>query len=235
MEELHKSTLSAINRRLNEYLRLNNIQSPHMLSKIKRVKIFCEFENKPIPTRKMINNFLIEEYKNPLSKISSLIKTPSAKTKKKVYNERKIEYADYINSQKWKSFRLSIIKERGYKCEKCGANNRIIHAHHLTYERFMKELPEDIQLLCVLCHKEVHNKKLNKKIKIISNKRLKKNELEKNNYLFERDIKKIYSRYKSNRYNILKANSLIESLINWYNNKSIDNKKYLESYIIPTN
>lgn len=81
----------------------------------------------------------------------------------KAKQERKQEYIAYIASPKWKSFRNSIIIERGRKCERCGEEKGEIHAHHLTYIRFMNELPEDIKLLCKPCHKEVHRLKDAKK------------------------------------------------------------------------
>lgn len=79
--------------------------------------------------------------------------------------KKKAEYIAYIASEKWKSFRNGIIKERGRKCEKCGQDKGEIHAHHLTYERFMNELPEDIQLLCKACHMAIHNRRNKKKEK----------------------------------------------------------------------
>ena len=80
-------------------------------------------------------------------------------------NKRKSKYLAYINSKEWKELKLDLLIKRGYKCEKCGADDKIIHAHHLTYERFMNELPEDIQLLCIVCHKNHHKKERNEKSK----------------------------------------------------------------------
>lgn len=207
MTQIPNNTLSAIFRRLNEYLKNKGIENAHSLRKVDKVNLYCQLENKPIPsTKKLMNSFLFNEYKNSSSKISSLIKTQSAKTKKKVYNERKIEYADYINSQKWKTFRLSIIKQRGYKCEKCGADDKIIHAHHLTYERFMNELPEDIQLLCIVCHKNHHKKERKEKSKKLSKA---KRKIEKHNL----NVKEISITSRDvmlqKRYNELKVKGII--------------------------
>lgn len=84
------------------------------------------------------------------------IEHPIKNSPKKQKEKRKQTYNDYINSSAWKKLRKSIMDERGYKCEKCGATQIELHAHHLTYERFTKELPEDIQILCKPCHKKEH-------------------------------------------------------------------------------
>ena len=137
------------------------------------VKQYLKLYNLPTPLGKL-DKYVVREYKNPESLIAKQTKgvkcfiknlhkkhTPQAKKQQ----ERKMEYVEFINSQKWKSFRAGIIKERGRKCEKCGETKGEIHAHHLTYERFMNELPEDIQLLCKACHMAVHNRRNNKKEK----------------------------------------------------------------------
>lgn len=62
-------------------------------------------------------------------------------------------YYAHICSDKWKAFRHSIIMDRGKKCERCGSKGRI-HLHHKTYARFGFELPDDVQLLCPVCHKQ---------------------------------------------------------------------------------
>ena len=120
--------------------------------------------------KKRICDYLIDEYHNPKSLIykTTLGKERAAKkSQEKIIQaeKKRNDYLEFINSQKWKSFRAGIIKERGRKCEKCGETKGEIHAHHLTYERFMNELPEDIQLLCKACHMAVHNRRNNKKEK----------------------------------------------------------------------
>jgi len=64
-------------------------------------------------------------------------------------------YLEYIQSPKWKKKRLMALIHYGEKCDKCGANKRL-DVHHLTYERFGKELLADLQILCRKCHDAVH-------------------------------------------------------------------------------
>lgn len=72
---------------------------------------------------------------------------------------RAIEYEEYIKSYKWKSFSGGIKEKRGNKCEDCGKSGVVLHAHHLTYIRFMNELESDIKILCVPCHEKAHGRK----------------------------------------------------------------------------
>lgn len=132
------------------------------------VKQYAELYGLKITKR--ISQYLIDEYNNPKSLIykTTLGKEKNAikaREKNLAAEKRRNEYLEYLNSDKWRAFRLGIMKERGRKCEKCGQDKGEIHAHHLTYERFMNELPEDIQLLCKPCHMAVHNRRNKKKEK----------------------------------------------------------------------
>jgi len=110
-----------------------------------------------------ISKYLLAEYENPNSLIYRATEGTEKRKPDNGYIERRAKYLEYINSAEWKSFRNSIIAKRGRKCELCGETQGEIHAHHLTYARFMNELETDIQLLCKPCHMKVHNKKERKK------------------------------------------------------------------------
>ena len=110
-----------------------------------------------------ISKYLLAEYENPNSLIYRATEGTEKTKPNKEYIDRRVKYLEYINSNEWKSFRNGIISKRGRKCEKCGQTEGEIHAHHLTYERFMNELETDIQLLCRVCHMRVHSKKETKK------------------------------------------------------------------------
>ena len=78
------------------------------------------------------------------------------KIKEKKFNA---EYRAHINSSEWHTFRAKIIIERGCQCERCLAFGKVLHLHHDSYKRFGHEEPEDVRLLCVSCHEEVHGRK----------------------------------------------------------------------------
>lgn len=71
----------------------------------------------------------------------------------------RVRYETYLNSWIWAEFRKKILDARGLMCERCGASApaAALHVHHLTYIRMGKELPEDVKLLCVPCHKLMHH------------------------------------------------------------------------------
>lgn len=63
----------------------------------------------------------------------------------------RVDYYEYIKSAEWKS-KADAAKERaGGKCQICNKAGNL-NAHHRTYERLGKELPEDITVLCRDCH-----------------------------------------------------------------------------------
>lgn len=76
------------------------------------------------------------------------------------FNEDKLnhknKYRRYLKSDKWRNFKKELINTRGHKCEKCNEKYKPLDGHHLTYERLFNELPEDVMLLCRVCHKKEH-------------------------------------------------------------------------------
>ena len=69
-------------------------------------------------------------------------------------------YRRYIpHSQHWKEKRASAIEQatdaNGEKhCQRCGHKCAVLEVHHLTYERFTRELPKDLIALCPTCHEK---------------------------------------------------------------------------------
>jgi len=66
------------------------------------------------------------------------------------------EYSKVISSARWKKLRLQRIASAKGRCERCGrwpTYSRELELHHRTYERLGNELPDDVELLCVPCHK----------------------------------------------------------------------------------
>jgi len=68
-------------------------------------------------------------------------------------------YQDYLKSDEWKE-KANAAKERaGWQCQiNAKHSNKILHAHHRTYERIGNELDSDITVLCDSCHRKAHNK-----------------------------------------------------------------------------
>jgi hypothetical protein len=67
------------------------------------------------------------------------------------------DYERYIKSKDWQCKRYQKLEEIDY-CEECGSTKNL-HVHHLTYDNFMDEPMEDLQVLCKECHMKVHGRK----------------------------------------------------------------------------
>lgn len=117
------------------------------------IRIYCEKLGLPIPDKKKRERFLYHEYYREGSPIKKGIKfKPKVK-----YNYSK--YVSYLMSEKWFEFKKMLFAMRGRRCEICQTTKGQIHGHHLTYERLYNEKPEDVQLLCQSCHRDIHKKK----------------------------------------------------------------------------
>lgn len=67
-------------------------------------------------------------------------------------------YQHYIKSEEWYQLKIDLLNKRGCKCEKCGIKKRptSLHIHHISYERLFNEKPEDLMILCPICHMKEH-------------------------------------------------------------------------------
>lgn len=67
----------------------------------------------------------------------------------------KQEYDEYIRSKEWKIKCQKALERAGNKCEKCGRDKYSVKlvVHHLTYDHFKNEPPEDLLVVCAKnCH-----------------------------------------------------------------------------------
>lgn len=71
------------------------------------------------------------------------------------------EYKEYIASPIWKRKREDALERARYECEECGMHKgaRRLEVHHLTYERFKNERPEDLKVLCEKCHPKANKER----------------------------------------------------------------------------
>ena len=69
------------------------------------------------------------------------------------------EMQEYWKSEEWTKMKADLFVLRGGKCERCGKTlGSTFVPHHLSYDHFKEETVEDLQLLCMRCHAEVHGK-----------------------------------------------------------------------------
>lgn len=74
-----------------------------------------------------------------------------------------MSYKDYLQSNHWKEFRKSILKERR-QCQICSRKNVLFNIHHKNYKCLGKETGKDVIVLCQDCHHKLHQKDKWKKI-----------------------------------------------------------------------
>lgn len=74
--------------------------------------------------------------------------------KTKQFGHESEEYQAYMRSPEWMARSLACLESAKYKCQVCGG--KATDAHHLTYIRFMRELPTDLHAVCRSCHQQIH-------------------------------------------------------------------------------
>lgn len=64
------------------------------------------------------------------------------------------KYREYISSAQWRRVASAAVERAGGKCQRCGISKwtQKLEVHHLTYERFGREMPSDLLVVCRDCH-----------------------------------------------------------------------------------
>jgi len=77
------------------------------------------------------------------------------------------QYSEDLNSPYWFAYRREVLKIFGALCNRCGCDERSgipLQIHHKRYIKNAKPWqysnPEDIEVLCVVCHSKEHKKDL---------------------------------------------------------------------------
>lgn len=83
--------------------------------------------------------------------------TPKPKKEKQPADKFKQEYIDYLNSKKWKEFRLKALDYFGHRCGLCDRPDNL-QIHHKHYRTLFNETFADVIPLCYKCHKIHHGK-----------------------------------------------------------------------------
>ena len=70
---------------------------------------------------------------------------------------QKKRYSEYLKSKEWAEIRIDLFNKRGKKCEWCDCK-KSLQVHHLHYRNIFREEPEDLVILCKVCHEKEHKK-----------------------------------------------------------------------------
>ena len=66
-----------------------------------------------------------------------------------------MKYEEYILSKEWQVKRQFLLIEHGGKCALCPRDYEV-QVHHLNYKHLGCERKEDVIVLCVRCHNDLH-------------------------------------------------------------------------------
>ena len=85
---------------------------------------------------------------------------PMPPIRKGKYN--KFLYNRYLKSNKWKRLRKKRFRLDKGRCQKCNKRLEIneFNCHHTTYARLYFERLEDVETLCIPCHKKIDHRKI---------------------------------------------------------------------------
>jgi 5-methylcytosine-specific restriction endonuclease McrA len=67
-----------------------------------------------------------------------------------------MDYTEYLQSAQWRAIADAVLKLANGRCQRCGDPAREVH--HKAYERLFSELLEDLEALCIHCHKLDHGR-----------------------------------------------------------------------------
>jgi 5-methylcytosine-specific restriction endonuclease McrA len=70
---------------------------------------------------------------------------------------RRQVYQEYMQSPAWARKRQQVLDRDGGIGQGCGMQPAE-HVHHLTYERFGREMLFDLTSVCTDCHKQIHGR-----------------------------------------------------------------------------
>lgn len=146
----YRNHLRIAKRRIFDHLKSQGIDVVGLKHKL-LIKFFLGQQKIERKNNKSYNDLIVELYRRgKLSDIKLIQKKP-----KKKEHENRDEYIAYLNSQKWKDFRIQALNHYGHQCTLCTNTSRL-EVHHRTYKNLFNETLADVIILCHKCHKRHH-------------------------------------------------------------------------------
>lgn len=76
-----------------------------------------------------------------------------------------MEYKEKLKHPLWQKKKCEIMTRDGFKCQKCGCEEKTLHVHHITYDNIRNGNPwecpnEDLVTWCEDCHSSFHHEEL---------------------------------------------------------------------------
>ena len=69
-----------------------------------------------------------------------------------------IDKQKYYATCEWKERRAKCLGDAKHQCQILHCENRATIAHHLNYENFGEESPQDLDAVCKSCHDKIHGR-----------------------------------------------------------------------------
>lgn len=69
-----------------------------------------------------------------------------------------IDRRKYYTTGEWKERRAKCLEYAKHQCQILHCENRATIAHHLNYDNFGEEAPQDLQAVCRSCHDKIHER-----------------------------------------------------------------------------
>lgn len=67
-------------------------------------------------------------------------------------------YAEYLQTPEWRTTRDAALRRADFRCELTHCGSKVaLQVHHRVYERLGEEVPEDLTVLCLVCHDQWHH------------------------------------------------------------------------------
>lgn len=124
-----------------------------VINKLCKSNFLMKIRSKPKLTYRMNPYFVIPSYSSGIELQDEWDILIGAQNH---YIKDKFEYLSYIGSDEWKEL-SNRLKEKYKQCNQCGSE-KLLEAHHITYENLYNEKDEDIEILCHDCHIQTHQK-----------------------------------------------------------------------------
>ncbi len=123
-----------------------------MLAAIKRKR---PKNRQGVPCSPKALQHVIERYEQKDQNVR-LIEMERARDAQFKQSDRQAAYSRFLMTPQWRSFRRSILEQRGNKCEVCG-DGSYLQVHHTRYpEHWMDTTPRDVMVVCRPCHERAH-------------------------------------------------------------------------------
>lgn len=66
-----------------------------------------------------------------------------------------VDLQEYYQTRHWQKRRTAFLKKKGRKCQDCGST-KDIRVHHIRYTNLYGEKDKDLEVLCEVCHTNIH-------------------------------------------------------------------------------